>query len=114
MTQDAVRQIEESIQRDRQHIDLAVALSRLQANRDFKLVIGDGYLQKESIRLVHLKADPSMQTAERQLSVLTQIDAIGGLLQYFHTLVHSGSIAAKSIETSEAVRDEMLAEGGDE
>ena len=110
MTQTTVRQIEESIQNAKQHIELDKALERLESNKDFKLVISEGYLEKESIRLVHLKADPAMQTAERQASVVTQIDAIGGLLQYFRTVSQTAALAAKSIDSDEETLAELAAE----
>ncbi len=108
---DQVREIEENIAQARQFVELNAALGRLTANRDFKAVIQDGYLQKEAVRLVHLKADPSMQTAERQASVVRDLDAIGGLLQYFRTVEHNASIAAKAIESGEETMAEILAEG---
>lgn len=110
MTQDTVRLLEESIQRDRQHVELAKALERLKSNRDFKLLVLESYLEKEAIRLVHLKADPSMQSPQSQASVITQIDAIGGLLSYFHTVAQLSDMAVKSIEQAEFTRDEFLAE----
>ena len=110
MTQDTVRLIEESIQRDREHIELANSLERLKTNRDFKQVISEGYLNKEAVRLVHLKADPSMQNQESQASIVSQIDAIGGLLAYFRLIAQMGDQAVKSMERSEFERDELLAE----
>lgn len=110
MTQDTVRQIEEGIQRDKQHIELDKALQRLESNRDFKLIIREGYLEKEAIRLVHLKGDPAMGTPDRQLSVVSQIDAIGRLAEYLRGVMRNASLALKSIESAEAVRDELLAE----
>jgi hypothetical protein len=110
MTQDTVREIEESIQRDMEHVELGKALERLKFNRDFKAIISEGYLQKEAIRLVHLRADPVFTTPQKQADVLAQIDAIGGLLSYFRTLAHNATIAAKAIGSAEAMREEILAE----
>ena len=110
MTQETVRQIEDSIQRDKQHIALNNALDRLESNRDFKAVIIEGYLEKEAIRLVHLKSAPFMQTAEKQASVISQIDAIGGLMAYFRTLSHNAAQAAASIESAQAAIEELLSE----
>ena len=110
MTQVTVQEIEQSIQAERQHIELDKALERLESNRDFNTVITEGYLAKEAIRLVHLKADPQMQRPEKQVSIAAQIDAIGHLAQYFRTVGQLARMAVKSIETSEAVREEMLAE----
>lgn len=110
MTQNIVRHFEEAIRQARQHIEMDKALERLESSRDFKLVITEGYLEKEAIRLVRLKSDPAMQTPERKASVLAQIDAIGGLIQYFSTLNYNASLAEKSIEQLESEREEMTAE----
>jgi hypothetical protein len=112
MTQDIVHSIEENIRNAKEIVDLGNALERLVGNRDFRALIKDGYMAKEAIRLVHLRADPAFQTPERQAAVLAQIDAIGQLGSYFQTVKHNAQIAVKSIESDEATRDEILAEGG--
>ena len=104
-----VHKIEDSIKEAKVHVDLAAALQRLASNKDFKAVILTGYLKDEAIRLVHLKAHPAMSAANHQSSIVSQIDAIGGLLSYFRTLEHNASIARKSIEADEETRDELLA-----
>ena len=110
MTQDIVRHIEDSIQRDKSIVELGKAVERLQLNRDFKAVIVEGYLKQEAIRLVHLRVDPSMQTPERQASIMNQIDAIGGFSQYLRTIEYNAAMAEKAIETNEAMRSEIQAE----
>lgn len=109
MTQDIVRQIEESIQHEKQFIELDKALDRLEANRDFKAVVIDGYLEKEAIRLVHLKADPAMEKPEKQASILAQIDAISHLLQYFRLVGTRAAMATKNIASAEIERDALIA-----
>lgn len=108
-----VQQIEESIKAAREYVAVADALGRLSANRDFKVVVLDGYLKNEAVRLVHLKAHPAMQTATSQASITTQIDGIGALLGYFRTIDHQASVSEKSIEADQAALEEVLAEGGD-
>lgn len=110
MSQDTVRQIEENIRKATEIMELGKALDRLAENRDFKQVIGKGYLQDEAVRLVHLKGDPAMQTSERQASIVSQIDAISGLMSYFRTVAFNANQAAKAIEADTEERDELLAE----
>ena len=110
MSNDTVQQIEESIRQSKETIEFDKALQRLTLNKDFNLVIKDGYLKDEAIRLVHLKADPSMQTPERQAAIVRDLDAIGGLLSYFRTVGANAVLALKSIEMAEATRDELLGE----
>jgi hypothetical protein len=111
MTQDTVQLIEESIQRNRQLIEMDKALERLESNKDFKLLIIDGYLRDEAVRLVHLKCDPGVQAPEKQASILAQINAISALVQHFRAVGQMAAMAAKAIESDEAERDELLSGG---
>lgn len=110
MSNDTVQRIEENIRNAQEIVALNEALERLTETRDFRTLIKSGYLEKESIRLVHLLADPAFQTKERQENIQAQINGIGQLLQYFRTVKHNASIAKKAIESDEAMRDEILAE----
>lgn len=110
MTPDTVQLIEESIKRNRQLIDLDKALERLESNKDFKLLITDGYLKDEAVRLVHLKGDPNMQNPEKQASINNQINSISSLVQYFRTVSQVAAMATTAIEQAEAEREEIMAE----
>jgi hypothetical protein len=111
MSSQILQDIETSIQGAQQGINLGASLERLVLNRDFKQVILTGYLEKEAIRLVHLKADPSMQSTEQQRSILTQLDSIGHLQQYLLGIRDNVGMALKALEATEIVRDELLTEG---
>lgn len=110
MSNQQIQEIEMSIAQSKKMIDLGSALERLRANKDFKKVIQEGYFEKEAIRLVHLKADPSMQTPERQASIIRDMDAIGTLDQYFGSVFHQARLAAKAIEADEEALTELTAE----
>jgi hypothetical protein len=110
MTQDTLHAIDANIRDAKPFLVLADALDRLQAQRDFKTVVAEGYFHAEAIRLVHLKADPAMQTPERQAAIVAQIDAIGALSAYFRTIAHNAALARKAIAADEAMREELLAE----
>lgn len=112
MSQDTVQQIEQNIREAKEILGIHAALVRLESNKDFRKVIKEGYLEREAIRLVHLKADPAYQTPERQAAILGDITAIGGLLQYFRTVAHNAAQAVKAIEADEAELEEILREGG--
>lgn len=113
MTQDTVQEIENNIRECKEIVELNSMLERLKLNRDFKKLILEGYFRDEAVRLVHLKADPSMQTPQRQESIVGQIDAIGALSSYLHMVAYNAQIASKGIEAGEAARDEILT-GDDE
>lgn len=106
----AIQDIELNIKQAQLLVDTGNALERLRSNRDFKMIISEGYFKEEAVRLVHLKGDPSMQTVEYQESIIKQMDAISALNQYFNTVFHRASLAEKAIEADEETRDEMIAE----
>ena len=108
MDHNALLEIEESISENRDTLVLAEALRRLQNNRDFKLIVSTGYLQKEAVRLVGLKADPGMQGAAEQQQILRQLDSIGCFQQYLLGIHRAGEIAEKGISDAEQIRDQIL------
>lgn len=105
-----IEQIESNIRQHRELIEQGARVERLSKNADFKKLVMQGYFEQEAIRLVHLKADPAMQTPERQESIIKQIDAIGALHQYFHVISQQADLAEKSIAADEAMREELLRE----
>lgn len=109
MTQDTIQEIEQNIRECKEIVELNVMLERLKANRDFKKLILEGYFRDEAVRLVHLKADPAMQTPQRQAAITLQIDAIGAVSSYLHTVAYNAQLATKGIEAGELARDEILA-----
>jgi len=113
MTHQTIQAIEENIRQAKVIAGAGESLERLRSNRDFKVVILDGYFKEEAIRLVHLKAEPAMQSPEMQKSIIAQMDAIGSLGQYFTAVIQKASIANKAIVSDEEARDEILAEGAE-
>lgn len=106
----AIKDIEMNIQQAKELVELGNAMERLRSNRDFRLVLSKGYFEQESIRLVHLKADPNMQSESSQLSIVKQMDAIGALNQYFQMVFHRAAMAEKAIESDEETCSELAAE----
>lgn len=110
MNPTAVEEIELNIKQAQKIVDVGTSLERLLLNRDFKKVIVEGYLEQEAVRLVHLKADESMQTPAKQESVIKQIDAIGALSSYFNTVRWKAAQAVKAIDADEQTREELIQE----
>ena len=92
-------------------VDLGDSLERLRNNRDFKKIFIEGYFEAEAIRLVHLRADANMQTADSRKAIDAQIDAIGTVHQYLQTISVQAQMAARGLTADEQFRDELLAEG---
>lgn len=111
MSSTELNQLEQNIKQAQKVVDLGDSLERLQNNRDFKKIIIEGYFEKEAIRLVHLRSDPNMQSAESQKSINLQIDSIGTLAQYLQTISIQAQMAGRGMVADEQTRDELLIEG---
>lgn len=103
-----IQTLDRNIKEAKKVVELSEALTRLASNRDFRKVIEEGYFEKEAIRLVHLKADPNMQTGEYQAKIVKDIDAIGSLSQFFVTIKQMANVASRSVEADEETRAELL------
>lgn len=106
-----IQQLEHEIQQSKKTLELGNALERLFNNRDFKNIILKGYLEQEAVRLVHLKADPSMAHPDKQASVIRDIDAIGSFDGFLREIKRQADLARKSVASAEDALDAIRAEG---
>jgi len=109
-TSENLKLVELSIEQANEAIALAEALKRLHKNKDFKLLITEGYFKEESARVVILRADPEMASDEGQKQVNDIITSIGGLYAYFHKVFYMGNQAHKSLLEDENERNLLLGE----
>jgi hypothetical protein len=110
MSTEQLAAIDRSIQRAKSTASFGDAITRLRASREYREVIEEGYFAKEAVRLVHLKADPAMQTPDAQKSIIQQIDAIGAFAQFLTVQLQMAAIARKEITAGEEAREEILSE----
>lgn len=110
MNDPTIEEFELDVTEAKEHVALADALGRLQKNKDFELIINKGYIQDEAVRLVSLKAHPSMQDDKRQSSIVKSIDGIGALEQYFSMLYVVGANSQLAIDEANEAIVEMNAE----
>lgn len=99
--------IDRDIEAAKKVIERADALQRLSSNRDFKTLITDGFFKEEALRLVFLKADSNMQSPEKQAAILRDLDTVSGLNSYFQTVCALANQAKGSLESNEAMREEI-------
>lgn len=111
MSQQAIEEIEVSITEAKKMVSLGSALERLLNNRDFKRVILEEYLDREAVRLVHLKADHNSQDEAAQKGILTQMDAIGSFTNYCRNVTAAAERAKHAIEDGESELDGLRQEG---
>lgn len=101
MSQNAIEEIELSIQEAQAFVDKGKALERLRHNRDFQAVVLEGYLKDEAVRLVHLKNAPNVQSEQVQRSIVKQIDAVGVFTQFLNTVHRQAEEAQYAIDSGE-------------
>ena len=111
MNEQLIEEVEVSIQEAKAVIALAEALGNLHNNKDFQLVILEGYFKNHASDLVMSKAAPGLSSDEAQKAITKSIDSIGELNQYFSKTYHSGQIMQRSLADSEMTREELMAEG---
>lgn len=92
-------------------IELGNCLDKLRTNRDFIKLIEVTYLKDEAVRLVHAKANPSLQSEASQASIVRDIDAIGTLAAFFSLVSRNADIARKQLAQNEETRADILKEG---
>ena len=109
-TEQDIEAIEVSITELKEQLDNYDALKRLHENKDFIRVILEGYFEKESTRLVMAKQNPALLSDSNQKTILTHIDSIGCLNQYFLKLRNNALLAKKTLEDNEVTREELLQE----
>lgn len=105
-----LKKIEENIKTSEKAIELKNAFIRLENNEDFKNIVSEGYFKDLAVRLVQLKSEPVTQTEARQANIMTAINGIGSLYQYFQGIVTQGNVAEDSMLSLKQEKEECLQE----
>lgn len=108
-----IQKIELTIEQAKASIKTATTLRRLCETKDFKEIFEKGYFQDNAARLVMLRAEPNMQEAEMQDSILKEIDAIGQLRQHMLTILMIGNNAKKALVDNEEMLDGLISDKGE-
>ena len=88
------------------------ALGRLLKNKDFQLIIEQGYFKENPVRLVNLLTDPGMQSPEAQAGIMREMHGISSLRDYLRMIDRSTDGVDQAIEDHE--RELELLTAGDE
>ena len=102
-----VEEIELDIEKAKGLVDRGNSLKRLLQNKDFQLVITNGYFKEHAYQLVELKAAPSMASDDNQKGVMRSIDGIGALQQYFNSVELLASNAQQAMMMAYEELDEI-------
>jgi hypothetical protein len=110
MAAEQIAAIERDIAKAKVAIDFGLVLERLKTNKDFKEVVLKGYFEQEAVRLVHLKAEPFMQSPDSQRSIVTQMDAIGSFSGYLNAGLSKAAMAKRTLEDAEVAMTDIYDE----
>ena len=93
--------MEQFLAEKKEQVLMAEAVQRLFKNKDFKTIIAEGFLEKEAIRCVAVKAQFSMQDEEHQKLLDKRIIGIGEMAVYLQTISALGNFAKDEIKQAE-------------
>ena len=93
----------------------AEALTRLQNNADFKLVITDGYMEDEAIRLVHLLGDARFNSDDKKAAYREDFQermiGIARLSEYFRSIFQLSGQAQRELDGLNQAETEFYNKG---
>lgn len=93
----------------------AEALTRLQNNADFKLVITDGYMEDEAIRLVHLLGDARFNSDDKKAvyreDFQERMIGIARLSEYFRSVFQLSGQAQRELDGLNQAETEFYSKG---
>ena len=93
----------------------AEALTRLQNNADFKLVITDGYMEDEAIRLVHLLGDARFNSDDKKAAYREDFQermiGIARLSEYFRNIFQLSGQAQRELDGLNQAETEFYNKG---
>lgn len=103
---EVISQIEEQIQNDQKVVDRLEHLEALQKNPHFRALITEGYFISEPARLASMLKSPGVNRE----SIQSQLDAIGGLHEYFRVITQMGNTSRRSIQEANSAINDMDSE----
>lgn len=106
----SIQEVDKEIAAIQEAIRLSESLERLSSNRDFKLLVTEGYLSKEALQLLYRKAEPVMQNPDAQKALTSQLDSIGHFHQYLARVKQDGETARRHLFEAEQTRETLLLE----
>ena len=93
----------------------AEALTRLQNNADFKLVVTDGYMEDEAIRLVHLLGDARFNSDDKKTAYREDFQermiGIARLSEYFRSIFQLSGQAQRELDGLNQAETEFYNKG---
>ena len=109
ISNEQIRYVELSLEEAKKVVAFGEAIKRLESNKDFKTVIGEGYFTNEARRCVMLTAEINL-SADAKEANWAAIRGIAELRQFLMMRKQMGEVAQKEVadhkETLEELREE--------
>lgn len=102
-----MKDIELSIELAKKKIDKAIILEKLYENDDFQQLIVKDFMEEYAVRMVKLRAHPTMQGDKEQRIINEKIQCIGTLNQFFQSIFAEGSQAEQAMENATTAQEEV-------
>lgn len=96
--QTTIEDLENTLRQNEFMVAQCEALERLLQNDDFKKVIREGYMKTFAHEQVLARANPQLQSDERQRSILRNIDGVAALHDFMDLILIRGDQAKYDIE----------------
>ena len=110
MNQDGISELDAVIVTCQKQIELGKAVERLYRNPDFKKVVGEGYFEKEPIRLVHAMSSPVFNNPEKREALLREMEGVSRFSAYLSDIVNAGERAVNQLHDTEELRQNLIEE----
>ena len=108
-----IQELEITIADARKAVELGNALNRLSDNKDFKLIIGDGYLKEFALGQMELLAHPNMQDEEAQAGIIKDLQATSSLHAHFVSIMQRAATMQTALTEQEQTLEEIHNEEGE-
>ncbi len=102
--------IDERVEELKYEIEVGAAIAELHDNPQFKLVIEDGYMEKEAQRILGVLTTPMNLKREKNEDLIAKLESIRHLREFFKTSLIASNTAKENIDEVENDRSKITAE----
>lgn len=101
-----IQEVEVNIDDAKKQVELGKAVERLRQNKDYQLVIGEGYLKDEALRNTYLLGDPNLPK-DRYEDVQLSLRGIGEFNYFLSFLENRGIFMQEQLHDYEMTLTEL-------
>lgn len=95
--QQQIKTLEATIDEAKKAVALMSTMEALHNNKEFNEIIDEQLFKNYAQSLVHLLSDPARQSEAEREDIIKEMEMIGRLRQFLHSLYQTGRMAEKQI-----------------